>query len=71
MKAEGSAQDSDAQYVRESCMQTEQVGLVELITPEVLFTLPIHELLRFRLCRLAALNFQKLLQSLVPEMCRN
>jgi len=35
MKAEGSAQSADAQYVREECTQTIDVGLVELITPEV------------------------------------
>lgn len=35
MKAEGSAQNTDAQYVRANCLQTKEVGLVELITPEV------------------------------------
>ena len=35
MKAEGSAENPDAQYVRASCMHTMNVGLVELITPEV------------------------------------
>lgn len=35
MKAEGSAQSSDAHYVRENCIQTQDVGLVELVTPEV------------------------------------
>ncbi|CAN0263570.1 unnamed protein product [Scytosiphon promiscuus] len=34
MKSEGSAQDSDAQHAREYCTQTQEVGLVELITPE-------------------------------------
>ncbi|CAN0306148.1 unnamed protein product [Scytosiphon promiscuus] len=34
MKAEGSSQDPDAQYVRENCVQTHEVGLVELATPE-------------------------------------
>ena len=36
MKAEGSAQNPDAQYVRDNCFQTQEVGLIELITPEVL-----------------------------------
>lgn len=35
MKADGSAEDPDAQYVRANCIQSEKVGLVELITPEV------------------------------------
>lgn len=35
MKAEGSAQNADAQYVRENCIQTQNGGLVELITPKV------------------------------------
>lgn len=35
MKADGSAEDIDAQYVRANCIQSEEVGLVELITPEV------------------------------------
>ncbi|CAM9640288.1 unnamed protein product [Scytosiphon promiscuus] len=34
MRAEGSALDSDAQYVWENCIQTEPLGLVELTTPE-------------------------------------
>lgn len=35
MKAEGSAQNSDAQYVRANCLQTKELGLIELITPKV------------------------------------
>ena len=35
MKAEGSEQNPDAQYVRENCAHTMDVGLIELITPEV------------------------------------
>ena len=35
MKAEGSADNPDAQHVRENCMHPKSVGLVELITPEV------------------------------------
>lgn len=35
MKAEGSAQNPDAQYVRANCIQTTHVGLLELATPEV------------------------------------
>eukprot|EP00752_Nemacystus_decipiens_P009695 g8659.t1 len=34
MKAEGSAQSQDALHVRENCIKTQEVGLVELITPE-------------------------------------
>jgi len=34
-QSEGSAQDADAQYARAHCFQTQEVGLVELITPEV------------------------------------
>lgn len=35
MKAEGSAQSADALHVRENCIQTNNVGLLELITPKV------------------------------------
>ena len=35
MKAEGLAQNSDAHYFRENCVHTMEVGLIELITPEV------------------------------------
>lgn len=35
MKAEGSAQNLDAQYVRANCIMTDEVGLLELITPKV------------------------------------
>jgi len=35
MKAEGSAQSAAAQYVLENCIETADVGLIELITPEV------------------------------------
>lgn len=35
MKAEGSAQDPDAQYVRENCFEAKDVGVLELETPEV------------------------------------
>lgn len=35
MKAEGSAQNLDAQYVRAKCIKSDEVGLVELITPKV------------------------------------
>ncbi len=35
MKAEGSAKDADAQYMRANCIQTKDVGLLELMTPEV------------------------------------
>ncbi|CAN0182350.1 unnamed protein product [Ectocarpus sp. 4 AP-2014] len=34
MKAEGSAQNPDAQYVRASCVEHAEIGLVELITPK-------------------------------------
>jgi len=34
MKAEGSAHP-DAQYVRKNCIDTADVGLVELLTPKV------------------------------------
>ena len=35
MKADGSEQNPDAQYVRENCIQTNDIALIELITPEV------------------------------------
>ncbi len=35
MKADGSAQSAAAQDVLENCIETTDVGLVELITPEV------------------------------------
>lgn len=35
MKAEGSAQSPDALHVRENCIQSTGVGLLELITPKV------------------------------------
>lgn len=35
MKAEGSAQSPDALHVRENCIHTAEVGLLELITPKV------------------------------------
>lgn len=35
MKAEGSAQNPDAQHVRGNCIQSRDVDLVELITPKV------------------------------------
>ena len=35
MKAEGSEQNPDAQYVRDNCIRTTDIGLIELITPEV------------------------------------
>lgn len=35
MKAEGSAQSPDALHVRENCIKTKDVGLLELITPKV------------------------------------
>lgn len=35
MKAEGSAQDADAQHVYVECLRQPEMGLVELITPEV------------------------------------
>ncbi|CAN0154147.1 unnamed protein product, partial [Ectocarpus sp. 6 AP-2014] len=34
MKAEGSAQNPDAQRVRASCVEHEEIGVVELITPK-------------------------------------
>lgn len=38
MKAEGSAQNLDAQYVRAMCIKSsDEVGLVELITPKVCY----------------------------------
>lgn len=35
MKAEGSAKDLDADHVRKECLMSKDVGVVELITPEV------------------------------------
>ena len=35
MKAEGLAQNSDAQFFRENCVHTMEVGRIELVTPEV------------------------------------
>lgn len=35
MRAQGSAQDADAQHVYVQCLQQPEMGLVELITPEV------------------------------------
>ena len=35
MKAEGLAQNSDAQFFRENCVHTMEVGRIELITREV------------------------------------
>lgn len=42
MKAEGSAEDADAQHVYAECMRAPEVGLVELITPKVGVTLQIR-----------------------------
>ena len=35
MKAEGTAQDPDANHVRDECLKARTIGLVELHTPEV------------------------------------
>lgn len=35
MKAQGSAQDADAQHVYEECLRQPEMGLVEIITAEV------------------------------------
>ena len=35
MKAEGTAEDPDANHVRMECLKPRDVGLVELTTPEV------------------------------------
>ena len=49
MKAEGSAQTSDAHYVWGNCIQNNDVGLLELITPEVEGAIP--NCLQLRHCR--------------------
>lgn len=38
MKSEGTAQDMDAKHVLEKCLQSSEVNLLELITPEVSYT---------------------------------
>lgn len=40
MKAEGSAEDDDAQHVYVECLHEPEVGLVELITTKVYFMWP-------------------------------
>ena len=36
MKAGGTVEDDDAQHVRDECLHIQDVGLLELITPEVM-----------------------------------
>ena len=71
MKAEGSAQSSDAQYVRENCIQTQQVGLVELITPEVLRTLKITFQIVCGLCGLRVCIFWESVSVALSSALRN
>lgn len=35
MKAKGSANDADAQHAQANCIHYKEVGLLELVTPEV------------------------------------
>lgn len=35
MKAEGTAEDADANHVKNECLLSKAIGVVELVTPEV------------------------------------